>query len=129
MAHEEIEKLAKFAIIGLINTTIGYFLFLAFFFLAYFSAPLSNTLSYLIVIIAAFYLYRRFVFDTSHPQTLSEVLTYVGCAGLSFGLNLLVLIGLASLGLYAPVAQIGAMVTYTIVFYLLNRLVVFRVKT
>ena len=58
--HGEFGKLVRFGLVGLVNTAIGYLLFLMFFFLAEFSAPVSNTLSYLIAVFVAFFLYRNF---------------------------------------------------------------------
>ena len=126
MSKYALGQIARFVVVGLFNTALAYALFLGFFFLTNLSALASNTLSYLIVILIALPLYRRFVFDASQQQTVSEVVTYLVSAAVAFSLNLLVLITLASLGLSAPLAQIGAMTGYTICFYLLNRFVVFR---
>ena len=121
-------RVVRFVVVGLVNTAFGYALFLGFYLLVGLSAPASNGLSYLIAILLAFFLYRRFVFQASHPQSGREAIVYLVSAAVAFSLNLIVLIVLTSLGMYAPVAQIGAMITYTACFYLLNRFVVFKVS-
>lgn len=126
MLKFELGQMARFVVAGFFNTALGYVLFLGFFFLTNLSAPVSNTLSYLIVVLIAFSLYKRFVFDASQPQTVSEVVAYFVSAAVAFSLNLLVLITLLNLGFSIPLAQISAMAVYTVCFYLLNRFVVFR---
>lgn len=128
MSKYELSQIARFVVVGLVNTAIGYALFSGFFFLTNLSAPVSNALSYLIVILIALCLYRHFVFETSSKLAVRDLFTYLVCATAAFSLNLLVLVTLINLGLRAPVAQIGAMVAYTVCFYLLNRLVVFKSK-
>lgn len=126
MPKSELSQIARFVVVGLVNTALGYALFAGFFFLTDLSAPASNALSYLIVIFIALYLYRQFVFKISRDHTVSDLFTYLTCAAAAFSLNLLVLVTLLDLGLHATSAQIAAMAAYTVCFYLLNRCVVFR---
>lgn len=126
MSKYEFGQIARFVVVGLVNTALGYLLFSGFFFLTNLSAPVSNTLSYLIVILIAFCLYRQFVFETSHKLSVRNFFSYLVCASAAFSLNLLILVRLIDLGWHAPLAQIAAMAAYTVCFYLLNRFVVFE---
>ena len=121
----EIFKLVKFGLVGIFNTLAGYALFLLFHLVLSFGPSTANSLSYLIMISIAFVLYEGLVFGHRPKNRGRSIALYVGAAFFAFLCNLGCLNLLMSFGMKPIVAQVGAMVCYSVVFYLTNRLIVF----
>lgn len=89
-------------------------------------ANAANALSYVIAVAAAFILYRSFVFRAERGERRVQVLVFVVCLLIAFLLNQFVLfIIVEALAVHPAGAQIVAMATYTLSFYILNKRVVF----
>lgn len=116
----------RYLIAGGINTLVGYGVFL-FLFWAYAIQPAyANAVGYLVALILAFILNKFFVFKS--PKLSLGVVTRFYIAFLcAFLLNQLVLFLLCSvLLLSAEISQIFAMAGYTLLFYYLNKIYVFK---
>jgi putative flippase GtrA len=119
-------QLVRFVAVGALNTGVGYSVFLVLALGLGVNPAVSNTISYAIGLTIAYLLYRRFVFGAT-GSTHANVGRFISCFFFAFGLNQAVLnLLIYFAGWAAPIAQIFAMVTYTVVFFVLNKYVVFK---
>lgn len=115
----------KFIFAGVANTAIGYGVFLLLVTLLDMNPSYANAIGYVIALIAAFVLNKTFVFNQSITGR-STIPKFIVAFGIAFGINQLVLISSYRLaGLDPKIAQVFAMISYTVVFYILNKKFVF----
>jgi len=115
----------KFIFAGVANTAIGYGVFLLLVTLLDINPSYANAIGYIIALIAAFVLNKTFVFNQSITDR-STIPKFIVAFGIAFGINQLVLISSYRLaGLDPKIAQVFAMISYTVVFYILNKKFVF----
>lgn len=115
----------KFIFAGVANTAIGYGVFLLLVTLLDMNPSYANAIGYVIALIAAFILNKTFVFNQSTTDR-STIPKFIVAFGIAFGINQLVLIsGYRLAGLDPKIAQVFAMISYTVVFYILNKKFVF----
>jgi putative flippase GtrA len=90
------------------------------------SSLLANAVGYVVGLVLGFALNRSWTFR--HTGRLgTAVIRYLAAFAIAYLANLAMLLLLEEwLGISAYVAQLGAMLTYTVVFYLLSKFVVFR---
>jgi len=123
-----IKEVFRYVLAGLINTAVGYGVFL---FLVYFislSAYYANAIGYFFGLCTAFILNKYFVFNTTHTS-IEHLFKFVISFFIAYAINVLILfICLNILNLSPAVGQIFAMFFYTISFYILNKFLVFRKK-
>lgn len=118
----------KYIFAGVVNTVIGYGVFLALIILFNTNPAYANAIGYGVALIAAFVLNKIFVFNQSTTDR-STIPKFILAFAISFTINQLVLlIVYQGMGAPAEIAQIFAMVSYTVVFYLLNKEFVFHKK-
>lgn len=123
MFHAE---LMRYLLAGVANTAIGYLAFLIALHGFSFSASWANAISYTIGLACAYVLNALFVFKAERFH-LSSAIRFAASFILAFTLNLMMLnILLEWAKLMPELAQIFAMIAYTITFYLLNKLFVFK---
>lgn len=116
----------KFIFAGVANTAIGYGVFLLLVTLLDMNPSYANAIGYVIALIAAFVLNKTFVFNQSITGR-STIPKFIVAFGIAFGINQLVLISSYRLaGLDPKIAQVFAMISYTVVFYILNKKFVFN---
>ncbi|MFM9383376.1 GtrA family protein [Pseudomonas sp. UV AK001] len=115
----------KFIFAGVANTAIGYGVFLLLVTLLDMNPSYANAIGYVIALIAAFILNKTFVFNQSTTDR-NTIPKFIVAFGIAFGINQLVLIsGYRLAGLDPKIAQVFAMISYTAVFYILNKKFVF----
>ena len=118
-------EIIKFAFVGVINTAIGYVVFLIGFRLLGFSPATANAVSYLVALLFAFLLNNYLVFTSSKPLMHSAV-RFVLAFCFAFSINQLALfVILTNFDFPVEIAQIFAMMAYTITFYFLSKYYVF----
>lgn len=118
----------KYILAGVANTAIGYSVFLALIILFNTNPSYANAIGYGIALIAAFILNKVFVFNQSATDR-STIPKFILAFTISFAINQLVLlIVYRGLDVLVEIAQIFAMISYTAVFYLLNKKFVFHNK-
>ena len=117
----------RFVLVGLVNTAVGYGVILFLHYGLQMSPLWANVGGYAVGGLLSYLLNRSFTFASSKPH--SQALPRFGAAmAACFALNLMVLeFGLSVLALPVPAAQALAIGSYTVAFYLVNRLAVFRV--
>jgi putative flippase GtrA len=116
----------RFALVGFVNTSVGYGVILLLHYVVGFSPVFANFGGYAIGTILSYALNRRFTFASGRPHKVALPQFAIAAAG-CFLLNLLVLnIGLNALSLPVALAQAMAVTTYTVFFYLASRFLIFR---
>jgi putative flippase GtrA len=120
-----VNTLSRYAAVGVVNTAIGFGIIFGLMALG-FDATFAHGSGYGVGLIVSFVLNRRFTFrSTGDPM--SQGAGFLLAYAIAYSLSLGALNGLQTrLALNAYLAQIGAAVVFFGVFYLLNRLVVFR---
>lgn len=118
-------ELLRYLVAGVLNTLVGYLVFLGALHLLGLSVPVSNLISYAIGLMVAYALNNAFVFKGS-AHSLAAVSKFLAGFAVAFGVNSAVLhVAHAQLGIRPEIAQLFAMVAYTVTFYLVNKYVVF----
>ncbi|WP_277588017.1 GtrA family protein [Pseudomonas chlororaphis] len=121
-------QLIKYALTGFINTAVGYGVFWVLLTQFNISAEYANAAGYGIALVFAFLLNKVFVFKSStfhHGMVPRFILAFLA----AFLINQIILIVLHRvLDIRAEIAQLLAMGTYTVIFYVLNKQFVFNEK-
>ena len=118
-------ELLRYLGAGLVNTLVGYLVFLAALHGFAASVSVANGISYAVGLVCAYVLNRHFVFKNAAANASAPWKFAVGFA-LAFGVNLIVLhIATGMLHLAPELAQLFAMGAYTVTFYLINKYIVF----
>jgi len=118
----------RYIFAGVVNTAIGYGVFLALMILFNTTPAYANAIGYGVALIVAFALNKIFVFNQSTTDR-STIPKFIIAFAISFAINQLVLLIIyRGMGVRPEIAQIFAMVSYTVAFYLLNKEFVFNKK-
>ncbi|HXQ10051.1 MAG TPA: GtrA family protein [Caulobacteraceae bacterium] len=127
--REHVGLVARFGLVGLINTAIGFAVVVALDPGLHVAPAIANAVGYLVGVAVGFILNRDFVFRSSRGLTASGARYAIAALG-AFVLNqgVLRLAGTAfGLGAVQHIAaQLCAMATYSVVFFLACRFWVFR---
>lgn len=125
-AFKEVSVALRYALVGIINTIVGYAVFWVMLTWGNLSPNASNAVGYSVALCLAFYLNRSYVFDVRRYKA-SHYIKFIFSFAIAFGSNQLVLWWLVFGGGVRPeLAQIVSMVFYTIIFYAFNRFFVYR---
>lgn len=122
-------ELIRYGAVGVVNTCVGYAIFWVG--LRLFGLPpnVANAITYAISLCLSFVLSRYFVFTAAAPAR-HAAFRFALAFCIAFSLNQMVLFGLTHSGWLIPeIAQLFAMVSYTVAFYLLSKFFVFRDAT
>lgn len=116
----------KFVVVGIINTVIGYMVFLVSLHLFSLAPFIANTFSYVIALIFSFFLSKNFVFAYG-VTNFRAVIKFITAFIIAFTCNQMILyVGYNIFVLPAEIAQIFAMCTYTVIFFIINKVFVFK---
>lgn len=119
-------ELFRYLVAGGVNTLVGYGIFWLGLNHLGMHASTANALGYAIALCVAYALNRVFVFTTANIQKPS-IFRFMIAFFVAFAINQGVLIASIQLvGLRPELAQIFAMVIYTLVFFLMNKYFVFN---
>ena len=117
-------RFIRFLITGGINTVVGFgVIFLLMFFNV--TPQLSNICGYAVGLTVSFVLNRSWVFRANDAEVKRQIIYFLIVFLVAFGINFLVLNILLIASINAWLAQILAGVCYTLVFYVLNKRMVF----
>lgn len=119
-------EFARFVLAGAVNTLVSYVIFILLWGIAHWSAEMANFVSYVVGLCVSFFLNRFFVFKTDTGISSVTAIRFLLAFASAYALNLGVLVLLIKMGMQPEYAQIGAMVVYTLVFYVLNKRLVWR---
>ncbi|MBC6497822.1 MAG: GtrA family protein [Alphaproteobacteria bacterium GM7ARS4] len=119
----------RYIVMGLLNTLLGYGIIVAAMVFGGLSPPWANASGYAVGLVVAFFAYKHWVFIGSHRPWWRQIHLFLLSFLFSYGGNMVVLmVCLYVLYVNPYMAQMIAMMTYTVLFYLINRHVVFAVK-
>ena len=125
--HREAKYLTRYAGSGVVNTIAGFIVIFSAM-ASGFSPLVSNIAGYAVGFILGFVLSKKFVFR-SNGHFVGESVRYLVAFLISFFFNLLVLhFALTFLNLHVVVSQVSAAGSYTLLMYLMTRLLVFGSK-
>ncbi|WP_295400212.1 GtrA family protein [uncultured Thiocystis sp.] len=114
-------EFSRYILSGVINTGVGYLVFLFVLHVVGAGALFSNAISYAFGLVVAYILNVLFVFESSR-HSLAAAIRFLGSFGVSYGVNAMVLLLMVDrFGVRAEISQIFAMAAYTMSFYLLNK--------
>ena len=117
-------ELLRYGVAGAVNSLVGYGVFILALDGLALQPQWANAVGYAIGLCMAFVLNRYFVFAGARFSW-NAAMRFLLCFGVAFAVNQLVLAGLLHAGLAGPrIAQLFAMAAYTVVFYVLNKHVV-----
>ena len=117
-------QFSRFLITGSINTLAGFsIIFLLMFFGV--SPQISNISGYTVGLMISFLLNRNWVFSAYDTPIKRQIINFLLIFMVAFGINFLVLNILLIASINAWFSQIIAGVFYTVIFYVLNKRVVF----
>lgn len=121
-----VSEAVKFSLVGVVNTLIGVAAILLLMEVVGAPPVLANAGGYAIGLTISYQLNRHFTFDKRQSAPLGFI-RFLLVFAVSYGLNLLVLVFLIERMKITPaLAQACAVVTYSIVFFVLCRIVVFK---
>jgi len=115
----------RFGVVGVANTVVGLGIIYACLFLLRWSDPAANITGYTVGLIQSFALNRGWTFR-SRVNIAPAFLRFLIVFGVSYSINLALVLGLRSAGIGPALAHAAGMPIYTILFFLLSRWLVFR---
>lgn len=118
-------ELLRFVLAGLLNTALGYAVFLALHWGLGLDARAANAIGFGAGLLQSLLLNRWYVFHGARLDG-GAVLRFGLAFVVAYGLNFGVLSALLAHGIAGALAQVPAMVTYTLSFYAINRRWVWR---
>lgn len=119
------KEIIRYLIAGLINTLLGYGVFISFVFFMNFNPYYANGLGYCIALCVAFLLNKYYVFNKKETN-IYHVIRFLITFLIAFIINLIILfVCLDFLELNSALGQIFAMLSYTVSFYIFNKYIVF----
>lgn len=119
-------RLLRFGLTGLANSAVGWAVIFAGLW-AGMSGQAANAVGFGVGLVLSFTLNRRFVFGVTGKVRAPEFLRFLAAFAIAYGANLAVLFAAESvLGADNPIAQLPAIGTYVVIFFLLSQFVVFR---
>lgn len=121
----EIATIARFVLVGLFNTALGYGFILAGLFLGA-GDYLANVIGFALGLPIAYMLHRGFTFRVPSSTNREEMSRYLVAFLVAFGANLGVVATGRALGyVNDPIVQLAAVLAYASISYILSRLIVF----
>jgi putative flippase GtrA len=119
-------ELSRYFASGVINTIVGYMVFLIALNFFKLNPFFSNAISYTFGLLSAYILNLFFVFKYSSHSLIALVRFFIGF-GFSYAVNMVVFnIAITHLEIRPEISQIFAMLSYTICFYLINKFFVWK---
>lgn len=116
----------RYLAVGVANTVFGYGAILVMQLHFGFHPVLANTLGYTVGLLLSYALNRKYTFRSQRDHSKSAPI-FIVAAGVCFAINILTLqFSINILELPATVSQALAILTYTILFYVANRYLVFN---
>lgn len=126
IVKRQIWQLVPFLVTGIANSIVG---FSVIFFCLFMGASgvTANIIGFAFGLTCSFLLNRHYVFGVRGAIAPMEIARFLAVFATAYGVNIAVLLMAQSvLGEASPIAQVIAVASYTLVFYPLSRIFVFR---
>ena len=117
-------EFAKFGLVGVVNTAVGFATIMAMMSLAGLGPVAANMVGYTIGLFVSFVLNKRYTFAGKPGETRRQLLSFLAVFAVAYTVNLIVLTALVT-EIWPGLAQALAMVAYTVTFFGLARVFVF----
>lgn len=125
-ADTMLHRLGRFLLTGLANSAVGWAVIFGGLW-AGLSGLAANAAGYAIGLVLSFTLNRRYVFGVRGAVSRGEIAKFLAAFALAYGANVAVLlVAQRSLGPHSAWAQLPAIATYVVIFFLLTQRFVFR---
>lgn len=122
-----LREVISFAVVGAMNTMIGFSVFLFGLYALNLSIFLSNALGYAAALTVAFFLSKKFVFGSKFNSNQVEFVRFIMAFFVAFGANQVLLWVLSENSRFHDViVQILSMSVYTFTLFAISKLFVFR---
>jgi putative flippase GtrA len=125
-ASRQLYRLIPFLVTGFANSIVGFsVIFLCLF--AGTSGITANITGYAVALMCSFVLNRHYVFGVRGAISRTEIVRFLAVFIAAYGVNMSVLLLIQPVfGEDSPIAQVLAVAAYTLVFYPLSRVFVFK---
>lgn len=121
-------EVIRYGIAGVINTIVGYGVFILLVYIVAINPFFANIISYIVAICIAYILNKLFVFKNKNSNK-QNIIKFLIAFFIAFTINFISLFIFLNIFKLSPaVGQIFAMIIYTTVFFLLNKFYVFNNK-
>jgi putative flippase GtrA len=128
LKRPEMIRMAKYALVGVMNTGVDFAVFCALVYIAEFGLAWAQTLSYGAGLANSYLLNRKWTFKVNKRQQLGDIVRFVLVNVVSFAAATAVLLGLEHAGLTAVTAKACSILVSLFVNYAGYRLWVFRME-
>ncbi|WDA42789.1 GtrA family protein [Erythrobacter sp. BLCC-B19] len=119
-------RLFRFLLTGLANSAVGWAVIFGGLW-AGMSGLAANAAGYAVGLVLSFTLNRRYVFGVTGVVSVREVARFMTAFAIAYGANVAVLLTAeAIIGADHPLAQLPALATYVLLFFVLSQRYVFR---
>ncbi len=123
-----IKEVFRYVLAGLINTAVGYGIFIFFVYIITINPFFANIISYIVAICIAYILNKLFVFKDKNSNK-QNIIKFLIAFFIAFTINFIALFIFLNIFNFSPaIGQVFAMIIYTTVFFLLNKFYVFNYK-
>lgn len=121
-----LHRLGRFVLTGLANSAVGWAVIFGGLW-AGLSGLAANAAGYAVGLVLSFTLNRRYVFGVKGAISSGEIAKFIAAFALAYGANVAVLLlAQQTLGAHSAWAQLPAIATYVVIFFLLTQRFVFR---
>jgi putative flippase GtrA len=115
----------RFLTVGFFNTLLGYCVIFFAMYILNWSPVMSNFVGYGLGLIISYFLNRNYTFESTKKR-LPEIIVFLVCFLIAYGINISVLQIAIFIGVNSGVGQIISGVFYVFVFFFLNKYFVFK---
>ncbi|MFC5469572.1 GtrA family protein [Cohnella suwonensis] len=122
----EIKKMAKYALVGGLNTGVDFAVFVTLVYASGFGSALAQTISYAAGVVNSYLLNRYWTFEMKAKRSYAELARFIAINVLSFAAATAVLLGLEALGAESALAKLVSVAFSMTINYMGFRLWVFR---
>ncbi|MFC5528552.1 GtrA family protein [Cohnella yongneupensis] len=126
--RSEMIRMAKYALVGIMNTGVDFVVFCVLVYAAGFGSAWAQTVSYGVAIGNSYLLNRRWTFQVNKKRQAGDIVRFVAVNLLSFAASTATLLALENMGMTAAAAKACSVVVSLIVNYLGYKLWVFRIE-
>jgi len=121
-------RMAKYALVGVLNTGVDFAVFCAFVYGAGMDSVWAQTISYIAGVTNSYLLNRYWTFQVKGKMGMAELVRFIGINVISFVAATTVLLGLEQLGAESALAKLVSVFCSLIVNYAGYRIWVFQAK-
>jgi putative flippase GtrA len=121
-----VKQFARFLVVGVLNTLLGYCVIFALMYLAKLTPEISNIGGYAVGLATSYFLNRNYTFNSKQRHS-GEVIRFLLVFFIAYAANFLaLLVFIHKVGMHVAISQIVAGLVYVVASYLMNKHYVFK---